>query len=472
MSTSSAMRRLPLYFERIKEDKVFVSSESGRWLVVTNSEFDEVVNKPCSNSSLMETMVSHGLLEPAASNAIKRLEGLRIRDAYSAYLQSFSYFIVVTTLRCNQTCDYCQVSRKPESSPTEYDLGPDDAIRIANLILTSPRKSIKLEFQGGEATLNVEFISRLLSHLSEVSDKDIRPVICSNLAELTPGLIELCKKYKIEISTSLDGPKDLHTFTRKHRDKNYFEGLVANIRTVQHQLGSDQLSAVLTVSAASLPRIKDIVRFYRSLSLDYISFRHITDIGFARRGAHYSFDDWFSAYKSGLEEVISINRQGFYMVEGITILYLRKLLSDKNHIFVDQNNPNVMGLNALVVNYDGEIYLSDESRMLAEEGDKSLALGLNIKNSTFSCEEIISTSLAKESIAESQLISSPICATCAFQSHCGNDLVYNYNTNGKLTGYKPYSFICQRTKSVIGHILDLLADPETKTILESWLTKN
>lgn len=466
------MRRLPLYFERIKEDKVFVSSESGRWLVITNSDFDEAVNNTDSNSSLNEILASHGLLEPAASNAIKRLEGLRIRDAYRAYQQSFSYFIVVTTLRCNQTCDYCQVSRKPESSPAKYDLGQEDAIRIANLILTSPRKSIKLEFQGGEASLNVAFIAFLLSHLAEVSDKEIRPVICSNLAELTPGLIELCQKYQMEVSTSLDGPEELHTITRKHRDKNYFERLVANIRSVQRQLGNDQVSAVLTVSAASLPRVKDIVRFYRSLSFSFISFRHITDIGFARKGAHYSFDEWFAAYKAGVEEVIKINKEGFFMAEGITLLYLRKLLSDKKHIFVDQNNPNVMGLNALVVNYDGEIYLSDESRMLAEEGDKSLALGLNIRRSAVSCEDIISTSLAKESIGESQLISSPICATCAFQAYCGNDLVYNYNTNGKLTGYKPYSFICQRTKAVIGHILDLLADPEANTILESWLTKN
>jgi len=469
---TTSMRRLPLYFERINEDKVFISSESGRWLVVTNSDFNAAVNDNSLTPRLSEMLVSHGFLEPTYSNAIKRLEGLRIRDAYRVYQQSFSYFIIVTTLRCNQTCDYCQVSRKPESSPAKYDLGQKDAIRIANLILTSPRKSIKLEFQGGEASLNVAFIEFLLSHLAEVSDKEIRPVICSNLAELTPPVIELCHKYQMEVSTSLDGPEELHTITRKHRDKNYFERLVTNIRSVQRQLGNDQVSAVLTVSAASLPRVKDIVRFYRSLSFSFISFRHITDIGFARKGAHYSFDEWFAAYKTGVEEVIKINNEGFFMAEGITLLYLRKLLSNKKHIFVDQNNPNVMGLNALVVNYDGEIYLSDESRMLAEEGDKSLALGLNIRRSAVSCKDIISTSLAKESISEAQLISSPICATCAFQAYCGNDLVYNYNTNSKLTGYKPYSFICQRTKAVIGHIMDLLADPETKTILESWLTKN
>jgi uncharacterized protein len=470
--TTTPMRRLPLYFERIKEDKVFISSESGRWLVISDSEFEKVVDDIDSNSYFNEIMVSHGLLEPAASNAIKRLEGLRIRNAYRAYQQSFSYFIVVTTLRCNQTCDYCQVSRKPESSPAKYDLGRDDVIRLANLILTSPRKRIKLEFQGGEASLNLEFITHLLSYLAEVSDKEISPVICTNLAEVTPGLLELCKKYLVQISTSLDGPEDLHTITRKHRDKNYFKSLIANIRSIQHQLGRDQVSAVLTISASSLPRIKDIVRFYRALSLNYISFRHITDIGFARNGAHYTFDEWFAAYKSGVEEVIRLNKEGFFMAEGITLLYLRKLLDDKRHVFVDQNNPNIMGINALVVNYDGEIYLSDESRMLAEEGDKSLALGLNVRESVFTCEDILATSLVKESIAESQLISSPICSTCAFQAYCGNDLVYNYNTNGKLTGYKPYSFICQRTKSVIAHILDLLADPETKKVLESWLTKN
>ena len=466
------MRRLPLYFERIDENKIFVASESGRWTVMSSADFDSAINTASLSSEQKEAMVSHGLLEPYATNAIKRIEGLRIRDAYRAYQQSFSYFIVVTTLRCNQTCDYCQVSRRPESSPAKYDLAHDDAEKIAGLILTSPRKIIKLEFQGGEASLNIKFMRSLLSRLAGVSDKEIRPVVCSNLAELTPELLELCKEYQIEISTSLDGPEDLHTTVRKHHDKSYFNGLVANIRKAQNELGRDHVSAVLTVSAASLMRTRDIVRFYQSLSLNYISFRHITDIGFARYGAHYSFDQWFSAYKAGLAEVIQINKEGSYMAEGITLLYLRKLLGSKGHIFVDQNNPNVMGLNAIVVNYDGELYLSDESRMLAEEGDRSLALGLNIRTSEISCQDIIDTELAKESIADSQLLSSPICSTCAYQAFCGNDLVYNYNTNGRLTGYKSYSFVCQRTKSVIRHILDLLAEPATKEILESWLLKN
>jgi sulfatase maturation enzyme AslB (radical SAM superfamily) len=297
-------------------------------------------------------------------------------------------------------------------------------------------------------------------------------VICTNLADLSPRVLELCKKYKIQISTSLDGPEDLHSYTRKHRDENYFKRLVKNIKLAQYELGADSVSAVLTISAPSLPRIKDIVNFYRSLSFHYISFRHITDIGFARKGAHYTFDQWFSAYKTGLDEVIRVNKEGFCMAEGITLLYLRKLLGSKKHIFVDQNNPNIMGLNALVVNYNGEIYLSDESRMLAEEGDTSLSLGLNVRRSPVTCEDIINSSLAKESITDSQLISSPICNTCAFQAFCGNDLVYNYNTIGKLTGYKPYSFICNRTKGVISHILELMANHETKSILESWVTKN
>ena len=106
------MRRLPLYFERIDENKIFVASESGRWMVMSSADFDSAINITSLSSEQKEAMVSHGLLEPYATNAIKRIEGLRIRDAYRAYQQSFSYFIVVTTLRCNQTCDYCQVSRR------------------------------------------------------------------------------------------------------------------------------------------------------------------------------------------------------------------------------------------------------------------------------------------------------------------------------------------------------------------------
>jgi len=52
--SATSLHRLPLYFERIKEDKVFVSSESGRWLIISNNEFEQAVANTDLHSTLKE----------------------------------------------------------------------------------------------------------------------------------------------------------------------------------------------------------------------------------------------------------------------------------------------------------------------------------------------------------------------------------------------------------------------------------
>lgn len=465
-------RRLPTFFERMKNGRVFVSSISGNWKIFKDQEFDEIVGDlNLINSNIKSGLYSLGLLEPLNTKAIQRLEGVRLRDAHRCYDDSFSYFIIVATLRCNQTCEYCQVSRKPESSTEHYDLNIHDAEAIAKLIKSSPRSRIKVEFQGGESTLNIEFIERLISKLNH-SGKSINYVITTNLVSISARILAICKQYSVDISVSLDGPEDLHTKNRRHPKQDYFKDILKNINLARSELGNDRVNAVCTVSRHSLARAFEIPLFYKQLGFNFLSFRHITEIGFARHNNSYTFSEWFEAYKNSLLSVLNINLSGYHMVEGIANLYIQKLFGSRRNIFVDMHNPVVMGANAVVVNYDGEIYLSDESRMLAEEGDRSLSFGLNIRNEEVTCQDIMRSVTTATAIRDSQLLSSPICSTCAFQAHCGNDIVHNYNLSGDFIGYKPFSFVCKRTKFVIEYLLELYENPAYAKVFDSWTPKN
>lgn len=465
-------RRLPTYFERLSGGRVFVSSTSGNWRVLTNDEFVALAGDIGTLDQQQKSeYYSLGVIEPENSRAIQRLEGIRIRDSFKCYEDSFSYFIVVGTLRCNQTCEYCQVSRKPEASHEKYDLNSNDATAICSLISSSPRKKIKVEFQGGESTLNLTFISSLVSLLKKTG-KEFSFVITTNLVSLNQDILHLCEMYSIDLSISIDGPEEIHVANRTHPNKDYFKDIIRNIELSRLRLGKDRVNAVCTLSKKSLSQVSKIPLFYQKMNFHYLSLRHITEIGFARKQDGYSFDEWFEAFKEGLDTIIKINQSGYFLVEGISELYLQKLFGSKRNVFVDIHNPIAMGSNAVVINYDGEVYLSDESRMLAEEGDCSLSFGLNIRTQPLSCQDILSSSTAVSVIRDSQLLSSPICSTCAYQSHCGNDLVHNYNISGDFIGYKPFSFICQRTKSVIQHIIDLYDDPEIAKVFNSWIPRN
>lgn len=54
---------------------------------------------------------------------------------------------------------------------------------------------------------------------------------------------------------------------------------------------------------------------------------------------------------------------------------LTKILTNDDPGYVDLMSPAGIGIGALVYNYDGGVYASDEGRMLAEMGDETFHLG-------------------------------------------------------------------------------------------------
>jgi hypothetical protein len=59
---------------------------------------------------------------------------------------------------------------------------------------------------------------------------------------------------------------------------------------------------------------------------------------------------------------------GRHFPEFYSTLILRRMLTDRAIGYVDLRSPAGIGLGALVYNYDGRVFASDEGRMLAEMG--------------------------------------------------------------------------------------------------------
>lgn len=137
--------------------------------------------------------------------------------------------------------------------------------------------------------------------------------------------------------------------------------------------------------------------------------------------------------------------------------------------FVDLQSPAGAGWNVLVYNYDGDVYISDESRMLAEMKDFTFRLG-NVHQHT---RRDILTSVpfleAQEAGCNQSL---PGCSDCAFQTYCGSDPIFNHATQGDSVGFRPTSAFCERNMEIIHYLFEMLADndPETMRIFWSWLT--
>jgi His-Xaa-Ser system radical SAM maturase HxsB len=347
----------------------------------------------------------------------------------------------------------------------------ETARRALDVAFESPATRIKIEFQGGEPLLNFPLISTIVSEAktkAAVADKKVDFVIASNLALLDDTILAFCKANDVLLSTSLDGPRDLHNKNRPRRGGNSYELATQGIRRAQAVLGAQRIGALMTTTEASLDRVEDIVDEYLHLDLDGIFLRPLSPYGFAiktRAFRKYDTTDWLAFYKRGLKYILEINRRGRHFPEFYSTLILKRMLTDRPLGYVDLRSPAGIGLGALVYNYDGKVFASDEGRMLAEMGDNTFELG----QVTDSYRSLVLSDKLIHLIGSSLTQCAPECSDCVFEAHCGADPVYHHATQADSIGIKPLSEFCARQKGVMRLLLELLENsPHDAAILRRW----
>jgi His-Xaa-Ser system radical SAM maturase HxsB len=278
--------------------------------------------------------------------------------------------------------------------------------------------------------------------------KDLDFVIATNLALIDSNILEFCKEYGVHISTSLDGPEDLHNKNRPRPGKDSHQKTMHGIQLSREILGKNSVSALMTTTEASLGRVKEIIDEYISADFNGIFLRHLSPYGFAiktKTYLAYSTERWLEFYKEGLEYIIDLNRKGVDFREYHACTVLTKMLSSNNPGFVDLMSPSGIGIAAAVYNYDGSVHASDESRMLAEMGDKTFRLGSVLENTY---EEIFGSDALLNPLEESFSLSAPMCSDCAYEPYCGSDPVYHHGIHKDFLARKPDSDLCHRNMSI------------------------
>jgi His-Xaa-Ser system radical SAM maturase HxsB len=420
---------------------------------------------------LYEKAYSAHLVSRADQKAQHQLLALRLRSRMAFLQEPTGLHMFVVTLRCEHSCPYCQVSRQ-SMDRARFDMSEETAQHALKVALDSPGQRIKIEFQGGEPLLNFSLIQKIVSSArtaAPAAGKKVDFVIASNLALLDDEKLSFCRSNDVLLSTSLDGPADLHNKNRPRPGGNSHELAVKGIKQAQQVLGHDRVSALMTTTEASLDRVEEIVDEYVALGLDGIFLRSLSPYGFAIKTKHFHRYDarrWLDFYERGLGYILKINRNGKYFPEFYASLILKRMLTDRAIGYVDLRSPAGIGLGALVYNYDGRVFASDEGRMLAEMGDDAFELG-HVATATY--RSLMLSDKLVGLIASSMTQCAPECSDCVFEAHCGADPVYHYATQRDPVGIKPLSEFCARQKGVMTLLLDILDNsPEDAAILRRW----
>ena len=201
----------------------------------------------------------------------------------------------------------------------------------------------------------------------------------------------------------------------------------------------------MTTSELSINHPKEIVDNYILNGFNNIFLRPLNPYGLALNSTNWNiyFDKFFEFYKQALNYIIDINIKGKFFVEEFTAILLRKILTPFTTGFVDLQSPAGIINSVVVYNYDGYVYASDESRMLAEYHDYTFRLGHVTDN-------------------------------CAFQSYCGADPVRNHSTQNDMYGFRPTSSFCKKHKAIITYLFSLIQSEHDRVmpIFKQWINRN
>jgi His-Xaa-Ser system radical SAM maturase HxsB len=255
---------------------------------------------------------------------------------------------------------------------------------------------------------------------------------------------------------------------------NSYEMAIEGIERSRSILGVENIAALMTTTAASLDHVTEIVDEYVRRDFHSIFLRPISPYGFAVKTRHrtgYEMEKFLEFYKKGLEHILKVNLEGYHLSEAYTQILLTKILTPHGTHYVDMQSPAGEAWSVLVYNYDGDVYASDESRMLAEMGDRTFRLGNVHKDTRLS---IFTGEPALRMFKASCTQALAGCSDCAFQSYCAADPVYHYATQGDMYGHRPTSGFCTRNMEVIRCLFSFIEenDRETMNIFWSWITGN
>ncbi len=469
----ASYRLLPFRFGKLDDQRYVLTNDVGEYVLASREELVAFSKHelPIANQLYRDLKSKHFLFDNDSRVALDLL-ALKYRTRAAPIADLTGLHIFVVTLRCDHSCHYCQVSRQTEDK-TAFDMSREHAEKALQLVFSSPSPGLKIEFQGGESLLNwdlIKFVVERAETLNATHQRDLQFVIASNLTHLNDEVLAFCKAHHVFLSTSLDGPEDLHNAHRPLKDGNSYRSTISGIKRIRSEIHNDAVAALMTTTPASLSRVTEIIDEYVRQDFHTIFLRNLSPYGFAVRTSlvrKYDVTDWVDFYKRGLAHILEINAKGYFLREEMTTILLQKMFEPTGSRYVDLQSPAGIAIGALVYNYDGKIYASDEGRMLAEMGDTSFCLG-SLDDETF--ESVMTNDTLIGVLEDSMPESAPMCSDCAFLPYCGADPTFHQATQKDVVGHKAFSAFCSKQMAVLRHVITLLEDdPQARRTMMSWL---
>lgn len=459
--------------------KILVTSTEGEFILLQPSEFESFARGDVpKGTDLYERLAKRNLVRAEVSER-RMVERLRARKRFLSWGPNLH--IAVVTLRCNETCVYCHASRA-DMDATHTDMTADVADRTVDQIFATTSPDVTIEFQGGEPLVAFDMVKRIADRAREknkTAGKRLELTMVSNLSLMDDEKLAWLVENKVQICTSVDGPEHLHDKQRKlvgssaHKEATRW---IRRINDAYAAMGLDptlyHVEALLTTTREALPRWKEIVDTYVDLGCRALFLRPVDPFGFADRTAprvEYPRAEYLEFYRSAVDYIIELNRDGKEILERFAAIFLTKILGGEDPNFLDVRSPCGAGIGQVAYNYDGKIFTCDEGRMLHEMGDDTFLLG-EVGKTRY--REVMGHETVRALALASNLDAQPDCVSCTYQAYCGVCPVHNHKTQGSIFGRMRESTLCAVHKGIQDYLFERIGsgDPEILRVFQQWTT--
>ena len=412
-------------------DKYFLTTDHGSFCILTKDEM-----KKLKRNSLDDGLVKKLEEKEIILNESNLFEAIRLtRNRNSYLLCGTSLHIIVITLRCNMKCIYCHASSK-ESDSKKYDMDKSTAKKTVDFIFQTPSKSFTIEFQGGEPLLNWDMMKYIINYSQEknkTEKKDVKLTVVTNLSAMDEEKMAFLIDNKVDICTSLDGPKEVHDFNRKFIDGSNYEDVIKWIKRIKKEYKKRNIkdrgvNALVTLTRKSLAYPKEIVDEYVKLGITNIHMRFLNNLGVAQKSwpkISYSVEEYIKFWCSAVRYIDELQKKRVNIRERIVDLMLNKILQEEDPNYLDIRSPCGAAIGQLAYNYDGNVYTCDEARMIQED---MFFLG-NVKKDIY--KDVVTCDKALATVGAS-INDQYMCNDCVYKPYCGICPVCNFVDQGSV----------------------------------------
>ncbi len=206
-----------------------------------------------------------------------------IKENYNLNKFNLELIYLIFNTKCNLKCKYCYIEGSVEPGFKDTTMSNEtfeklikylDKLIIYKKSKSSDKKKITFIYYGSEPLISKEFFIKSLEKIQEICVKnDIIPdfQITTNGTLFDKEIINAIKKFKVGVSISLDGKKEINDMMRiTHNNKGVYNDIIKGIKSLNNKKIPFGISC--TISQHNIDRLKENVHHFIRLGAKSIGF--------------------------------------------------------------------------------------------------------------------------------------------------------------------------------------------------------